>query len=993
MKKLLLSLQCGLVMFFISAQMKAADNEIVALIGLFDYYLYPDTHTALAGMYIGEDTDVVIPSTVEYQGETYTVTAVSNFIGCFNTNSDITSVTIPNTVTTLGKLTFHDCKSLKRVNIPESITSWDNSIFEGCESLEELHIPAGVTTVPSLEGCSSITNITVSASNTAFRMQDGCLVKLSDMTLVRSVSGIIPSDVTIIGKYAFLGNQNITNAIIPEGVTTIRDHAFDGCTNLRSISFPSTLGGYSIGAESFSYCPALESIVVDTNNTSWTSRNSLGEECNALINTANENLCLGCKTTDFSKIDNVHVFDNYAFKGCTGLISAIIPEGVMALNDRVFVDCPNLTTIHLPSTIYSVSQSVMDCPSLIRITVDPANTTYDSRNDCNAVINTSSNKLEFGCNSTVIPNDIESIESYAFCGSNISSVTLPTTLTNIRNNAFQNSAITSIALPDGVTSIPSDCFNGCSNLVSCTVPATLNSIGSKAFYGCSSLSSFDFPESITSIGANAFTKCASLREVVLQNGTASYSSRCFQNCGVERVVLPNNLNTIPDAMFASCRNLKEVVWPETLTKIKECAFANSGLETVILPDTDDEITIGNFAFSMCPELEYIDFKTINIDGLLCWFCPNLRIATGAILLPMYFDGDDLNLPNDEITQAYPLFAGAPNATIVSAIPESIWETLMTDIDLFANFALSGLDEEYLMNYLKNKYGDDIFDEGSDFDPSTITDDDKMELLSLIFSWYIDNFNRLNNCEMPNELITGLALVSILSNAEDAEYLRGDLIRDYLSNYEQRKSEKAFKHYFFSPYLMNVSAANMATAYLPIDTKLPDGMTMEYCSEVKDNSVVLDDISGNVVPAETGVVLKAQTGWKPFFMTDNIEMVEKPQNSLLTGVLEDTPLSEVINSDENIYVLSPSSLSDYNDACFRKANNSIATLSKYKAYLVTNLGAGAKILNAIHADGNTTGIDTISEKSIEKDIYYDLSGRSVTKPSKGIYIYNGKKVIF
>ena len=156
-----------------------------------------------------------------------------------------------------------------------------------------------------------------------------------------------------------------------------------------------------------------------------------------------------------------------------------------------------------------------NCANLVSISVESGNLIYDSRNNCNAIIETNSNTLIAGCRSTIIPNDVTSIGSGAFSScSGLTSLTIPSSVTSIGEQAFSNcSGLTSITIPNSVTSIGQYAFRNCSGLTSVTIPNSVTSIGYGAYYNCSGLTSVTIPNSVTSIGDDAFGNCSDLKTI------------------------------------------------------------------------------------------------------------------------------------------------------------------------------------------------------------------------------------------------------------------------------------------------------------------------------------------------------------------------------------------------------------------------------------------------------------------------------------------------
>ena len=178
----------------------------------------------------------------------------------------------------------------------------------------------------------------------------------------------------------------------------------------------------------------------------------------------------------------------------SGITEAVIGNCCSAIGEYAFSDYTSLTSIDIPSGVTSIGQSAFNnCSSLASITVDSNNTTYDSRNNCNALIDTSTNTLMVGCKTTVIPNTVTAIDGTGF---------------------YNCTGLTSITIPDSVTSIGNGAFQDCSNLTSINIPSGVTTLN-RTFYGCNSLPSITIPSGVTSIGAYSFYDCTGLTNVTV----------------------------------------------------------------------------------------------------------------------------------------------------------------------------------------------------------------------------------------------------------------------------------------------------------------------------------------------------------------------------------------------------------------------------------------------------------------------------------------------
>lgn len=273
--------------------------------------------------------------------------------------------------------------------------------------------------------------------------------------------------------------------------------------------------------------------------------------------------------------NSVTSIKEYAFLLCLNLTSVNIPESVKNIGYFAFNGC-SLTTVTIPNSVTSIGFSAFgSCLRLISIMVDIANPNYDSRNNCNAIIETSTNTLISGCKNTTIPNSVTSIGDFAFLSCpDLISITIPGRVKSIGYSAFRNcTGLVTIDIPDNVTSIGDNAFKYCTSLTSVTIPNSVTSIGDEAFYGCSSLTSITIPNSVMNIGNRAFSGCSNLTSVSISDSMTSIGESTFEDCSrLTSIHIPEGVTTIERSAFFGCKRLTSIDIPSSVKSIGNNAF-------------------------------------------------------------------------------------------------------------------------------------------------------------------------------------------------------------------------------------------------------------------------------------------------------------------------------------------------------------------------------------------------------------------------------------
>lgn len=329
--------------------------------------------------------------------------------------------------------------------------------------------------------------------------------------------------------------------VISDGIEAIHNRAFAGCTNLRAVAIPKSVK--NIGDNPFAYCFNLDSINVNEENALFDSRDG----CNAIIRKKDNALLCACKSTEIpSSVETIYTD---AYRGC--LMREIkLPVGLKTIMEYAINDCPNLVRIHIPSSVENIyPRAFSNCYNIESISVDKDNPIYDSRNNCNAILE--EDRLIIGCYTSSIPLGI----------------------TTIGEGAFEYcKKLNKINIPEGVLYIGNGAFWRCSALKTIELPSSLLGFkGEEHFYCCTSLNRIHIPENVNQIPSSIFVGCISLNSISVDKRNKKYDSRKNSNAVIE---------TSKDKLVAGCSSSVIV---NGIKEIGENAFAKSGITSLYIP--------------------------------------------------------------------------------------------------------------------------------------------------------------------------------------------------------------------------------------------------------------------------------------------------------------------------------------------------------------------------------------------------------------------------
>ena len=576
-----------------------------------------------------------------------------------NTTYKLTSIKIPASVTSIGSNAFDGCTKLATLDfeegsmctsigfkafnstvittltLPDNITTLTSSTFGSLANLTTLQLPKSLSNISTVEGgqnrflftgLSKLTTLRVGADDDNdgvtvgdyYATKDGVLYNKNFTEIVyypyakpvvdkdTETAGlfVIPESVTSIGAFAFSGNSkgvsSLTHLVIGKNVTTIAYQAFYACSGLTKITLqegrlaPLTLGDYAFGA-----CNQLKGEDVEVNgevkNVFTIPANMVFEGTGAFTGAAFEYIVFAG--------DNASTTLDNTFASCKNLVSVTnIPMTISTLN-ATFSDCTSLTEVTFQqdknAMINMLQGTFKGCTALTKITL-PNIGALASR------LSTIGGTFE-GCTAlqeVIFTGDCTNIGATAFKDCvNLTSITMPSSVASIGYRAFYGcTALSEVNFAGGIEAIPEEAFYGCTSLTSMELPDFVSSIGKNAFYGCTSLTDFTFGAGVVTVEERAFYNATALTNVTWNEGLETIGNYAFYNArSLTALNMPSTLISIGDNAFEGCRNVASVTLQAGVTSIGTMAFAGcAGLTSFSVPASLEYLGIG--VFSGCGDL-------------------------------------------------------------------------------------------------------------------------------------------------------------------------------------------------------------------------------------------------------------------------------------------------------------------------------------------------------------------------------------------------------
>ena len=902
----------------------------------------------------------------------------SAFYGC----SSLVSVSMGNGVASIGDYAFSGCSALTSIELPDAITNLGTYVFQNCTKLASVSMGNGVASIGNYAfyGCSSLASIE------------------------------IPNSVTTIGTYVFDNCTSLASVSIGGGVTSIGNYAFNGCTALKDLRFEDGEGTLSLGYH--------------TSVTSGTGK-GIFNDCPL------ETLYVG-RTLSYS----TNQYQGYSpFYGKSKLTTLVIGNAVTAIGDRTFYGCSALTSVTIGSGVASIGNYAFSGCSLLASIEIP-----------NSVATIGTNVFQ-NCSkltSVTMGSGVASIGNYAFSGcSLLASIEIPNSVATIGTYVFQNcTALESVSIGGGVESIGNYAFNGCTALkdlrfedgegtlslgyeysirglfyecpleslylgrnlsynsnsgyspfhrrtalTSLTIGDKVTSIGNNLLYGCNNLAEVMVPSNVTSIGTQAFYNCTKLKSVINFSGltfTAGATTYGHIAYYVDKLINAPGGSVEGDFVFAEIDGVNKLI---KYIYSGEYVDDNTELDAWTSTNTEHSSTSSHTYTIKAKKDGKLTFDwKVSSESSFDW-------------LTVTIDGTEIIKKSGELSGNYQhTFTSDGTHTLVVKYTKDSSVSSGSDMGKIYNVSVSSLmEEEYDLVLPADYKGEEYVIAENVFTGHPGMN--SVEIPATVTAIGANAFNGCTGLTVVTSHIAGDNLFVIDENVfsgVDKEnctlYVPWDAIETYAST-EGWSSFYEIKKILPAQVVITIGSYGSATYSSPyaLDFSDVEGLSAYTATNCNVNNVVITLTKVDIANEATGLLLIGTPGE---YIVPVVEDLGETAPNLFVATLKKTAVNSTSDNGEYANFKYTVKSGDTTPKFYRFADGS--TLSAGKAYLqlpVSLFAQGASKTISLKFEDGTTDIDDIESESGSEAVVYDLQGRVVEKPTKGIYIVNGRKVVF
>lgn len=535
---------------------------------------------------------------------------VTTFIGrAFAGCASLKTVNWGPNVKKIGRENFYDCTSLTSITIPDSVTTIDHSLFYYCENLESVKLSENLTDLPqsTFHSCYSLKSIVIPDSVQSVGRYAFCMSNIyGKESQLESV--VIGSGVKSIGLGAFTGSKSLTTVTMNQSVEIIEDSAFEYCEKLQSIVIPDST--VTIEEHAFVGCVSLATVTWGKNI--QTIGACAFEDCAIteiiLPDTVTEigvQAFSGCDKATTVKIGNsVEKIDSRAFQYCA-MTEILIPDSVTYLGREAFSCCTNAKTLSIGSGVTELNEKAFyHCTSLESASIAAGVVTIGNEvfTDCSSLkaITVAEENPNYSSDECGVLFNKDKTKLIQGPGGITGTYTVPNGVTTIGDHAFyQSKQLTGLAFPDSLKTIEGFAFYGCENIEHIDYGNGLvEAPGSMTFAYCNKLTEVNLPDSFKTIGAHMYRGCEGLVDIVIPDGVETIGTEAFAYISnLKSVKLGKGVKLIKRSAFEFCEHMEKISVFENLQTVEDSAFYRcDDLTDVYYDGTADQwysITIGN----------------------------------------------------------------------------------------------------------------------------------------------------------------------------------------------------------------------------------------------------------------------------------------------------------------------------------------------------------------------------------------------------------------